>query len=75
MAPTSTSVDMQELGEKIEKSSAFIEDIYKELSKVIVGQQYMIDRLLVGLLATDCSWGCWLMDTCCLKACPGWPRH
>jgi len=51
MAPTSTSVDMQELGEKIEKSSAFIEDIYKELSKVIVGQQYMIDRLLVGLLA------------------------
>ncbi|MEP1151990.1 MAG: MoxR family ATPase [Balneola sp.] len=44
------TVDMQALGEKIEKSSAFIEDIRKELDKVIIGQRYMIDRLLVGLL-------------------------
>ncbi len=44
------TVDMQALGEKIEKSSAFIEDIRAELDKVIIGQQYMIDRLLVGLL-------------------------
>src|SRR5690625_571964 len=51
MPYTSTPLDMQELGEKIEKSSAFIEDIYAELNKVIVGQRYMIDRLLVGLLA------------------------
>ena len=41
---------MKALGEKIEKSSAFIEDIRKELDKVIIGQRYMIDRLLVGLL-------------------------
>ena len=51
MATSPASVDMQALGEKIEKSSAFIEDIYKELDKVIVGQRYMIDRLLIGLLA------------------------
>ncbi len=51
MPTTSTSVDMQALGEKIEKSSAFIEQIYDELDKVIVGQRYMIDRLLIGLLA------------------------
>ncbi|SHF39611.1 MoxR-like ATPase [Fodinibius roseus] len=51
MSYTSTPVDMQELGEKIQQSSAFIEDIYTELNKVIVGQRYMIDRLLVGLLA------------------------
>jgi MoxR-like ATPase len=44
-------VDMQELTERIEQSSAFIEKIYSELSKVIVGQRYMIDRLLIGLLA------------------------
>lgn len=43
-------MDMEALGEKIEKSSAFIEDIRKELDKVIIGQRYMIDRLLVGLL-------------------------
>jgi len=51
MATSPASVDMQALGEKIKKSSAFIEDIYKELDKVIVGQRYMIDRLLIGLLA------------------------
>jgi len=45
------SIDMQALSEKIEKSSAFIDDIYRELEKVIVGQRYMIDRLLIGLLA------------------------
>lgn len=45
------NVDMQALGEKIEESSAFIEEIYSELNKVIVGQRYMIDRLLIGLLA------------------------
>lgn len=44
------AVDMDALGAKIEKSSAFIEDIRKELDKVIIGQHYMIDRLLVGLL-------------------------
>ncbi|MEX0648209.1 MAG: MoxR family ATPase [Balneolaceae bacterium] len=46
-----TAVDMQALGEKIESHSAFIENIYSELNKVIVGQRYMIDRLLIGLLA------------------------
>ncbi len=44
------AIDMNALGEKIEKSSAFIDDIQKELDKVIIGQQYMIDRLLIGLL-------------------------
>jgi MoxR-like ATPase len=47
----SSDVDMQALGEKIETHSAFIDQIYKELDKVIVGQRYMIDRLLIGLLA------------------------
>ncbi|HMB97214.1 MAG TPA: MoxR family ATPase [Balneolaceae bacterium] len=47
----STTLDMQALGEKIEKHSAFIDDIYHELDKVIIGQRYMIDRLLIGLLA------------------------
>jgi MoxR-like ATPase len=46
-----TEVDMQALSEKIESHSAFIDDIYRELDKVIVGQRYMIDRLLIGLLA------------------------
>ncbi|MFA5667780.1 MAG: MoxR family ATPase [Balneolaceae bacterium] len=44
------ALDMTALGEKIEKSSQFIEDIRKELDKVIIGQHYMIDRLMIGLL-------------------------
>lgn len=44
------AIDMEALTDKIEKDSAFIEDIRKELDKVIIGQRYMIDRLLVGLL-------------------------
>jgi MoxR-like ATPase len=44
------AVDMEALTKKIENDSAFIEDIRNELNKVIIGQKYMIDRLLVGLL-------------------------
>lgn len=51
MPTTPASVDMEALSEKIEKASAFIDEIYSELDKVIVGQRYMIDRLLIGLLA------------------------
>jgi MoxR-like ATPase len=43
--------DMQQLTEQIEEASSFVDDIYHELDKVIVGQRYMIDRLLIGLLA------------------------
>lgn len=44
-------IDMKKLSERIEESSQFIDDIYQELDKVIVGQKYMIHRLLIGLLA------------------------
>ncbi|TVQ67057.1 MAG: MoxR family ATPase [Balneolaceae bacterium] len=44
-------IDMQALGAKIEEAGTFIDELYSELDKVIVGQKYMIDRLLIGLLA------------------------
>ncbi len=44
------SVDIQAINEKISKESAFVEKINEEVHKVIVGQTYMIERLLVGLL-------------------------
>ena len=44
------AIDMEALTKKIEKESTFVDDIRKELDKVIIGQRYMIDRLLVGLL-------------------------
>ena len=44
------SVDIQVINEKIQKESGFIEKINKEIHKVIVGQTYMVERLLIGLL-------------------------
>ena len=43
-------VDIKSLNEKIEKESAFVDLLYIELGKVIVGQQQMLERLLIGLL-------------------------
>jgi MoxR-like ATPase len=43
-------MDIQTLNRQIQYESAFIEQINIETNKVIVGQQAMIDRLLIGLL-------------------------
>lgn len=45
------NVDIQAINEKIRRESAFVERLIKEISKVIVGQKYMVERLLVGLLS------------------------
>jgi MoxR-like ATPase len=43
--------DIREIQEKVEKESAFVESLTSEIRKVIVGQEYLIERLMVGLLA------------------------
>ncbi len=43
--------DIKAINEKIQKESAFVEKITDQVGKVIVGQKYMIERLLIGLLA------------------------
>lgn len=43
--------DIKELNERIQKESAFVDLLSLELGKVIIGQKYMIDRLLIGLLS------------------------
>lgn len=45
------AVDVREINEKIKAESVFVEKIFAEVGKVIVGQKYMIERLLIGLLA------------------------
>ena len=45
-----TGVNIREINEKIERESAFIDLLRAEMNKVIVGQKYMIDRLLIGML-------------------------
>ncbi len=45
-----TIIDINALNETIQKESAFIDLLTLEMSKVIVGQQHMVERLLIGLL-------------------------
>ncbi|MCH8018231.1 MoxR family ATPase [candidate division KSB1 bacterium] len=45
------AVDIEAINKKIEKESEFVDKISAEVAKVIVGQKYMIERLLIGLLA------------------------
>jgi len=42
--------DVQALTERIQKDSAFIDEILTEVGKVIVGQRAMVERVLIGLL-------------------------
>ena len=44
------TIDIKTINEKIEKESAFIDLLTLEMNKVIVGQKYMVERLLIGLL-------------------------
>src|ERR1700722_15501522 len=43
--------DIKELNERIQKESAFVDLMNLEMEKVIVGQKYLVERLLVGLLS------------------------
>ena len=43
--------DIREINEKVKQASLFVQQINAELSKVIVGQKYVIDRLMIALLA------------------------
>ena len=46
-----TAEDIKLLNEKIQYAATFVDKLHAELSKVIVGQLYMVDRLMIGLLS------------------------
>ncbi|MGV6831921.1 MAG: AAA family ATPase [bacterium] len=50
MITDTSTVDIKQINEKIEQESAFIDLLTLEMNKVIVGQKYMIESLLIGLL-------------------------
>ncbi len=45
------SIDIKALNEKIQQDSAFLEVLNLEIGKSIVGQKYMIERLMIALLS------------------------
>ncbi len=46
-----TAEDIRQLNEKIQYHGIFIDRLRDEVGRVIVGQHYMLDRLLIGLLS------------------------
>jgi MoxR-like ATPase len=44
-------LEITELNEKIKRESEFIDTLFNEIGKVIVGQKAMVERLVIGLLA------------------------
>jgi len=46
-----TAEDIRKLNEKISHAGQFTDKLREEVSHVIVGQSYMLDRLLIGLLS------------------------
>ena len=42
--------EVQALNEQVERESRFVPELQKAVARVIVGQRYLIDRLLIGLL-------------------------
>ena len=45
------SVDIARIEGLVAEKSGFVSSIFSEMEKVIVGQRYMVERMLVGLLA------------------------
>jgi len=45
------SEDIKAITQKVKEQGTFVQTLMSEMSKVIVGQKYMVERLLVGLLS------------------------
>ena len=46
-----TKPDVQAVQERIQQEAAVVEQLMAEIRKVIVGQRYLLERMLIGLLA------------------------
>ena len=46
-----TNIDIKALNEKSQEASAFLDLLTMEMSKVIIGQNNMVEKLLIGLLS------------------------
>jgi MoxR-like ATPase len=47
----SMDTDIQQIQTRVEQESSFVEKLIGQISRVIVGQTYLIERLVIGILA------------------------
>src|SRR5210317_2131528 len=45
------ATDVKQIGQLVQQKSAFVQTLLTELDKTVVGQRYMLERMLIGLLA------------------------
>ncbi|MDH4238724.1 MAG: AAA family ATPase [Phycisphaerae bacterium] len=45
------AADVKQIGNLVQEKSEFVRALFGEMDKVIVGQRYMLERMLIGLLA------------------------
>jgi MoxR-like ATPase len=43
--------DVKAINELVERESAFVDNVTAEMGKLVVGQRYMIERIMIGLLS------------------------
>ena len=60
------AMDVKQIGGLVQQKSEFVRALFSELDKVIVGQRYMLERMLIGLLANG---------HILLEGVPGWPKR
>ena len=51
MSTLGPSVNVEAIRRQVEQQSAFVQRLREQMARVIVGQQYLMDRLLVAILA------------------------
>ena len=47
-----TNFDLAQVSERIRIESTFVDDLRTEIGRVVVGQSYMVERLMIGLLSS-----------------------
>ena len=44
------TIDVEKLTEEVKESSAFLDDVFTQVGRVVVGQRDMVERIMIGLL-------------------------
>ena len=47
------TVDVKQIGQRVKQESALLVKVREEIAKVLVGQEYLVDNLLIGLLCNN----------------------
>ena len=45
------TTDVKQIGALVQQKSEFVRALFSEIDKVIIGQRYMLERMLIGLLS------------------------